>query len=348
MSLQSILGQSRAKRFLKGLVRKGRIPHALLFSGLPGTGKRAMAHQFAKLINCLEPDEEHQDCCDRCLSCRKIDGGLHPDFLPIRKDGALIKIEQIREVQGRLRYRPTEARWRVMVIEEAQTLREEAGNALLKVLEEPPRLNLFVLTVPEPQMLLPTLVSRCCQVRFQPLEDSSIEDHLVNIQGLEAVVARDAARLAQGSLDRALKLAQSGHLDRTRELITRLMRLCSGSMLDFFVTTEQWAKKSEDLEGDMECIRLWLRDLLLFRITRGQHHPAFASDDQTIEAVWGVPVETLFSLYDQSEQAVQHLRGYANKQLTLEGLCLAIKDELYGYGKGCGHPVSHRRESLSF
>jgi len=347
MSLESIPGQPRAKRFLRGLVGRGRIPHALLFSGLPGTGKRAMALELAKLLNCLEPDEEHGDCCDHCLPCRKVDGGLHPDFLLIRKDGTFIKIEQIREVRGRLRYRPAEARWRVVVIEEAQSLREEAGNALLKMLEEPPQRNLFVLTVPEPQMLLPTLVSRCCQVRFQPLEDAWIEEYLVRTHGLEPAAAKDAARLAQGSLERALQMAQSDHLDRSREVIVRLTKLCSEPMLDFFITTDQWAKKSEDLEGDLECIRLWLRDLLLFRLTRGQHHPAFALDSQTIQAVWGVSPESLFSLYDQSEKAMQHLRGNANKQLTLEGLCMAIKDELYGYGKGCGHPVSHGRESLS-
>lgn len=343
MSLEKIPGQLRARRFLKQLVRTGHVPHALLFSGMAGVGKMAVALEFAKLLNCLDPHDT--DCCDQCVSCRKFDQGHHPDFILVKKEGASIKLDQIRELKERLRYRPFEGKWRAVVIKDAQDMRDEAGNALLKLLEEPPRQNIFILTVQESQKLLSTIVSRCCHLRFQPLDDEWVEKYLKDTFNLEPERAREVARLAEGGLDRARWLAEENRINHWREILDNIRKLSEAPMIDFFSLTAQWSQKSEDLEQDLECIKLWVRDLVLSRLMI-DHRPALPLDEATLGAVRGVSIEYLFQLYDRVDRAVQRLRLNPNKQLVIEGLCLAIKDGLYG--KGSWNSISQGRENLSF
>lgn len=338
MSLDQVPGQTRAKRFLRRLLATGNIPHALLFSGIAGIGRFAVAMEFARLLNCR--NLQKGDSCHECPSCRKIDTGHHPDIVVIRKDGAFIKLDQIREIKDRLKYRPFEGRWRVVIIQDAQDLRQEAGNALLKLLEEPPKQNIFLITVTEAQKLLPTIVSRCCHVRFQPLEDRWIEEHLRATYGMAGEQSQEITRLAEGSLERARWFAEEERIAHRNEILGHMARLGELSMFDLFGLTAQWAQSAEDLEQDLECIKLWVRDLVLTHLMVG-HSPAFPMDEKTLGAARRQPAEYFFELYDDLDQAVQHLRLNANKQLTLEGVCLAIKDVLYG--KGSRYPVSHGR-----
>ena len=327
MALKDVFGQERAKRFLKQLLSLGKLPHALLFSGMGGVGKVALAREFAKILNCLHP--QAGDACDGCASCLKTRGGNHPDLVWIKSDGATIKLDQIRSLKQRLSFRPFEGKWRIVVIENAQDLREEAGNALLKLLEEPPKQNLFLLTALEPQMLLPTIVSRCCHVRLQPLEDIWIERYLCDTQGLPSSEAQKIATMAEGSLDRANWLAEPSRIAHMNEVLENISRLKGLSIVDFFPLTAQWAKGSADLEQDLECIKLWIRDLVLSRLLT-DYVPTLPTNEHTLKSVRKVAVETLLSLFTDIENAHLLLRQNANKQLTLEGVCLAIKENLYG------------------
>jgi DNA polymerase-3 subunit delta' len=341
MSIQGMPGQPRAKRFLRQIIVKGHVPHALLFTGMAGIGKAAAAREFAKALNCLSPSDG--DGCDECLSCRKIAADNHSDFLWIASEGNFIKLDQIRSLRERVRFRPFEGKWRVVVLQDAHKLKEEAGNALLKLLEEPPRQNLFVLLALEPQMLLRTIVSRCCHVRFQPLENQWIEQQLIATYEMPASRAKEATRLAEGSMERAKWWAESDRISQWEELLRKVQSLRDLPMLDFFALTAQWAKESEDLEQDLECIKLWVRDLILSRLMKDGHadshggRPGLHPGDPV--------VSNLFHLYNEVELAMQRLRQNANKQLTLEGACLAIKDKLYG--KGSRNSLPGGRQDLS-
>lgn len=336
MSLQSVPGQERAKRFLGQLIRTGHIPHALLFSGMAGVGKATVARQFIKSLNCL--DLQQGECCDGCISCRKIDSDLHPDLLWVANDGAYIKIDQVRDLRKRIRFRPFEGTWRGVVIQDAQKLRDEAANALLKILEEPPKHNIFILLVLEPQMLLPTIVSRCCHVRFQPLEDNWIEQHLIDVHRVSRDRATDIARLAEGSLERARWLVEGNHFLHWQEILSNIQQLHKLTMIEFFGLMARWSQKSEDLEQDLECIKLWIRDITLSRLINN-YRPSLAAEIP--KQFRETSVQRLFGLYDQIEQAVQNLQRNANKQLTLEAVCLAIKD--ISYGQSSGNSFSQRR-----
>ena len=328
---------------MKQLLKKETVPHAFLFSGMAGTGKFAAAQEFAKALNCL--DLRDYDSCGGCASCHKLEEGLHPDLVQIRSDGAFFKLDQIRELRKRFRFRPFEGKFRVVIIHDAQKLMELAANATLKILEEPPQANVFILLVPESQMLLPTIVSRCCQVRFQPLDDEIVAECLRREEGLPADRAAVIAGLAAGSFERARWLTQEDRIASWREVIEKLESLDGLSILDFFPMVSEWAKSRETAEQDLEFIRLWVRDLILFSVA-WDHPLAFELSGRSKEAARSVPPEHLFLLYHNVERAMQGLKVNANLQMTLEGVCLAIKDLLYG--KGYWNSLSKRRQDLPF
>ncbi|WP_170180234.1 DNA polymerase III subunit delta' [Desulfoglaeba alkanexedens] len=342
MSFESVPGQPRAKRFLQRLVMNGTIPHALLLTGMKGIGKRALAEAFAKLLNCLAPSPA--GACDRCASCTKIEKGLHPDILRVVRDGAFIKLDQVRDLRERLRFMPSEGRFRVVVLEDAQDLKEEASNALLKILEEPPAQNVFILMALEPQMLLPTIVSRCCHVRCQPLDEDWIARHLAATYRIGDDQARKIARLSFGSLDRAAWWVEADRMDRLRQVLERIARLKAASVLDVFSMAAAWSKESEDLEQDMECIKFWLREKIMVGLEGSGDPEIFAA--ASAEATGRLSIEALLELYQAIEETARRLRQHANRQLALEGAGLKIRDLLNG--KSCRYTLSKWGQSLSF
>ena len=348
MALSGIAGQQRAVGFLKRVLKREAVPHAFLFSGMTGSGKLAAATEFAKALNCLSPLDH--DSCGVCGSCRKLDEGLHPDVIHVTADGASIKLDQIRELVKRFRFRPFEGKVRVVIIHDAQKMMEPSANALLKILEEPPEANLFILLTLESQMLLPTIVSRCSQVRFQPLEDRLVAEWLVREDGLSPQEAAGIARLAEGSIEKARWFSRRDSIDDWKKVVERLESLEGISILDFFPMVSEWAKGRETVERDLEFIKLWVRDLILFRVAGAQNPtgtaPTFALNSGTRQAAGSVPLERLFFLHQRVELAMQGLKVNANLQMTLEGVCLAIKDFLYG--KGNWNSFSKRGQAVSF
>ncbi len=352
MALSSIAGQRRAVGFLKRVLEKETVPHAFLFSGMAGSGKLAAALEFARALNCLSPRDH--DACGSCGSCHKLEEGLHPDVVHVKSDGASIKVEQIRELVKRFRFRPFEGKFRVVIIHDAHKMMELAANAILKILEEPPEANIFILLTLESQMLLPTIVSRCCQVRFQPLDDRIVAQWLVSQKGLLAPSAEAIARLAEGSLEKAGWFCGQDQTEGWKKVVERLESLATLSILDLFPMVSDWAKGRETVERDLEFIKLWVRDLILYRVA-GARSPAegtagngpaltFELHGKTREAAGSVPAEHLFILYQRVELAMQGLKVNANLQMCLEGLCLAIKDLLYG--KGHWNSFSKRGQAL--
>lgn len=166
---KDVIGHTREIQTLQAFIRSGRVPHALLFSGLKGLGKTMVAVEFFKALNCLTSPG---DPCDRCRSCLKTDNATHPDLLTLNPNGALIKVEDVRAVLNDLGLKPFEARYRLVLVEPAEQLNEASSNAMLKTLEEPPDTTIFLLVSHKPKLLLPTILSRCQEIRFSPIEAS--------------------------------------------------------------------------------------------------------------------------------------------------------------------------------
>jgi len=219
MAWDDILGQEFAKRILSAHLAAHTTADAYLFAGPEGVGKRLLALELAKALNCTA---EGSRPCDACVTCHQITKGIHPDVHRVTPSGASnqIKMDDIRQVLERISLRPYSARVQVAILEQAERLNEEAANSLLKSLEEPTAFTCFLLTTDQLSHCLPTIVSRCQILRCPPLPRETVRRILVDRHGCDSRTAETAVRLSQGGVSRAMELA--GRWSDYERLLSRL------------------------------------------------------------------------------------------------------------------------------
>lgn len=329
---------------LFSLLKKGTVPHAFLFTGIKGIGKRTAAKTFAMACNCRKYDPDIGDqaiaeaddflrlaVCGQCSSCKKILSGNHPDISLIEPSGPFIRIAPIRELCRVLSLKPYQADMRVAIIADAQSMNPEAGNALLKMLEEPPDRTVLILTAAQEEDLLPTLVSRCRHLRFHPIPQERLRTFLIEKQGISSDEADLAARLAQGSYSKALAISRGSWLKRRKWLIRELECLTAGAAEEsgrLLVLAEKLSKHKDRIPDDLEIIRTWLRDALICK-----YDPEKIINRDLTERIRNLSQRTssdsLLSKLKALESAQKNLRTNANSRLTMEVMLmrLAVKSD---------------------
>ena len=227
MPLQTIVGHKPLVDLLRRAVARGRVPQSLLFAGPEGVGKHAIVIALAQAVNCPRRGEAGRapdDGCGECATCQRIARGQHSDVAVIDQGGeASIKIRMIRErVLEVVGFRPFEARHRVFIIDPADEMTEEAQDALLKTLEEPPAAAIFMLVTAYPDTLSPTIQSRCRRLRFGPLAEADVARVLTERAGMDRAKARALAGASGGSVSRALA-EETGDLADDRDAALALL-----------------------------------------------------------------------------------------------------------------------------
>ncbi|AEH44468.1 DNA polymerase III, delta prime subunit [Thermodesulfatator indicus DSM 15286] len=255
LSFSEIKGQEKALAILKQAQEENRLPHAYLFLGPEGVGRETTALSLFRRLLCVK-----QSGCGECVPCKKFERGNHPDVEIIQPQGKSIKIEQIRELEAKLYFRPLEAERRFILFTDAEAMTREAANALLKSLEEPPAYTLFVLIAKSTEGLLPTIVSRCQVLRFRPIPKDTLKELLVKRLGITSEEAEGLAILAEGSVARALRLAEKGYLE---ELARLVKAIATGKPHLIVSVAEVLPKLGEDLPLFWELVLVWLRQALV-------------------------------------------------------------------------------------
>ena len=236
----------------------GRIVHALLFVGPHGTGKKTMAELMAQTVLCR--NESGNRPCGVCPSCKKCESGMHPDIHYVRPEKNTIKIEQIRELNRTLSLASVEGGKKIAVIDPAGAMNESAQNALLKTLENPTGDTLFFLLTDTPGALLPTVVSRCLQLRFRCLENDECVRVLKN-RGIEEDRAQLLAALSQGSVGRAIEIdADEDYIALRHRVIDAVESVKKpADVLPAMVRVGDAKGREKDV---FEMLELWARDLM--------------------------------------------------------------------------------------
>lgn len=329
MPFNQILGQENAVQILQAALTNQRLAHAYLFMGPEGVGKVLTAMTLAKALNCLSPPRP-ADSCERCPSCLKIISQNHADVISIGADGGLIKIDQIRQLQRRLSYRPLEGGRRACIIDPADQMNEAAANALLKTLEEPPpETHLFLITA-KPYRLLPTILSRCQRVKFKPLSLGQVIQILKSGADLDEAQAHFYASLSGGSAARALDLSRQKNFEKRLDWLNLFSQLKDFSLEEILSRAEAMAKeKDEEAAVDgLELWKLWVRDLMVWKLRGPQGKEILINRDLAREAANEASqysfgqLEDLFELFSRIQKAIAMK---SNLQLALEAGLLEMK-----------------------
>jgi DNA polymerase-3 subunit delta' len=237
----SAAGHDHQKHVLSSLVEKGKLPHALLFAGPRGVGKRTIAVELAKNLFC---DEGR--ACGMCRGCRNIDSGLHPDFTLVSGETS-IKIDELRLIMKEVYESPFEAPVRVVLIDNAELMTHEAANALLKTLEEPPPSNLFVLVSSREQEIPLTVRSRCMRLGFGPLSMENLCAYFEGVLKLDGQKARLLAAMSNGSIASGLFWMEEEHY-LMRQRIAELLAGGKGASTHGALLAERMAAKEHEME----------------------------------------------------------------------------------------------------
>jgi DNA polymerase-3 subunit delta' len=331
MDNEIVKGHDFQKSIIKRAAGEGLVSHSYLFSGLDGIGKKLVATEFAKLINCANESPGSIEGC-QCGSCAKVDKGIHPDVIYVKFEGVKsIKVEQIREgVENRLFLRPYEGKYKVVIVDEAHRMSHGAQNAFLKTLEEPPANSVIILITSNPDSLLPTIRSRCQIIRFHPLPKQLILHELEKRGELTSEQSLLCAKLSRGSLGKAISL-DSDTLRWREELIQFIMHLKPHSAMRVIGLAEYMPLSSlpEDVEkmtAAFEFILLWLRDLLL--IKSGGNEDLITNIDlieQSREIAASLNINQIADKLIAVETAWNDIYNLnANKQLCFENLFIRL------------------------
>jgi DNA polymerase-3 subunit delta' len=306
---------------------------------MEGVGKQRAAVLLAMGCNCedyrpvgeaLRPADSADDSlpfkykpCGSCKACRKIKSNNHPDIIRLEPSGSSIKIEQVRSLRQTLVMKPYEAGMRVVIVSDAGTMNPAAGNALLKVLEEPPLKTLIILVTAHISDLLPTVVSRCQIIRFNPISRSSLTKALVGEYGVKDTDAAVIAAMAGGSLSRAQRMYATSWLERRQWLINELESLSARSLNQSLAFAEQLAKDKDDLPESLEVLKSWLRDLIIAKLHPGRmlDHDMASGLQQTTQRT---SLTTLLSKFDTIQSTQNAIQVGTNLRLAMESMVLKL------------------------
>jgi DNA polymerase-3 subunit delta' len=361
-----LLNQEIPKKILSGALKKDMLPSAYLFYGGVGTGKWALALEVAKAINCenlqipLKAGNENQ-ACDQCLSCRKIEKLIHPDvkmIFPVpsvktqeekerfKKEkinepytivkfdkNVNIPVDEIREMQNKLYLKPFEGKRKVVIITEVENMHPSSANSLLKTLEEPPKDSHLILTTTDINRLLPTVVSRCQQIRFAKIPYFLVEKRLKERYQIPEEKASFYAKISNGSLGKALDFLQ-GEKENIRQdailLIETSGEKNTGKIIDQVDALQNKWDKNSILEMFEFLISLF-RDVYLTLETFKTDKEQLLNYDIASEVV---KLSERFKRQNKVEEAlklVDRIRTdcktkNVNLKLALLTLCLKLRD----------------------
>lgn len=323
MRFADVVGHETVVARLARVAADDRPAAAYLLTGPAGVGKRLLADAFTARLLCDAPAAH--DACGTCAQCVRLAAGTHPDVRVVVRDDDRrdIRAEQARELTRWLTLRPMMASRKVAIIDGAECLNEHGQNALLKTLEEPPGASVLLLVATRLSLLLPTVRSRCQQIRLEPLPAHALETLLVG-RGVAADTATVLAARAAGSPGRALGLVDDADAGVRTLVLERLARLPELTTADLSGVAQKLGKESSD--AALEAVVSWYRDVL--GLVVGETEAPLRNPDAQAALATAAARTTTPTVLRQLEvvcDTVDAIGRNANKVLALETMLLDLR-----------------------
>jgi DNA polymerase-3 subunit delta' len=350
------------KEALCRLVRSGRLAGTFLFYGPPGSALEELAFAFASAILCERkvgqasapvancqaetpglldklvgqtsdrsqaetpglPGHANGDFCGVCRTCRHIRERIHPDVFALEPEGAFYKIDTLRTMQGMAALLPLEAERKIFILRQADRMRQEAANSLLKVLEEPSPHSIFILLTDNVTGILPTILSRSQRVRLSPPPLDRLIENLMASKGISKEAAESLARLAGGQPGRAEEMSEGTWMERRDQLIALLEKVRHGSRLEIMHGSQVLSRDRAGARETLEALLSLIRDGLALTLL---DNPAFLLNidrRKEISSLWhGAESDQVIRAFETTVDALADLDRNLNVQNVLETVFMA-------------------------
>ena len=327
LGFNDILGHEQIKDHFRNAVQTGKVSHAYILSGEAGMGRKSLANAFALNLLC---EKGLPDPCMQCHACKQVLAGSHPDLIYVTHEKpASIGVDDIREqINDTILVRPYSSYYKIYIVDEAEKITVQAQNALLKTIEEPPSYAVILLLTTNPDAFLPTILSRCVQLKLKPLKDVVVKEYLIQSLGVEESQAEIYAAFARGNLGKAIHLAESEDFKRMYdEILHMLKHLKEADISELLDYIHKLREENLDIYSCLDFMQMWYRDVLMYKTTKDINLLIFKDEFSTIKSMSTVSgYEGLERILEAIDKARIRLDANVNTELVMELMLLTMKE----------------------
>lgn len=330
MIFDDIVGQKNVVTNIKNAIKYGRTAHAYLFCGPDGVGKSTAASIFAAAVNCKA---KMLDPCGRCSSCIKAQSGNHPDiihFRPRKHSGSKesIAVDDIRDLQMDMLKKPYEDGKKVYIIHDAQKMTEQAQNALLKTLEEPPEHTLIIMLADNMYSLLKTIMSRCQILKFTRAPERDIERYLIDKMSIPKEEAKYISAFSDGILGKAMDFIEDEQFKNTRnEVIDLAAGLYKCDKFIALSKADYFLQNRERIDNILDVMMSFFRDMLIYKECGDKGLIINLDKENIIQREYSkYTTDSLYNIIDCIKKTAGSMKYNINFQLAIEAMLLKLQE----------------------
>ena len=325
---KDIIGQEHIKEYLQNAISQKKIAHAYIIQGERFSGKEFITKVFAAALQC---EKQGTEPCGECRSCRQVQSGNQPDIIYVRHERPnSIGVEDVRsQVNSDIAIMPYSSPYKIYIINEGEMLTDQAQNALLKTLEEPPAYTVLIILTTNLEALLPTILSRCVVLHMKPVRDELVKEYLKKVLMIPDYKADICVAFARGNIGRAKQLATSEDFENIRnEALSLVKNIRNMELHEVMAAVRKIGEYHQmNINEYLDVISIWYRDVLLFKATNDTNHLIFREEIQYIrKAADKSAYEGIENILKALENAKSRLHANVNFDLVMELLFITIQE----------------------
>ncbi|MCI8625978.1 MAG: DNA polymerase III subunit [Lachnospiraceae bacterium] len=333
MKKNEVIGHEQIIGHMTMAVKTGKISHAYILHGEKGMGKMFLAKHYAKLLQCESPVEEEKEgiCylrgCGVCKSCLQAESGNHPDILYVTHEKASIGVDDIRtQLNADMGIKPYSSQYKIYIIADADRTTEQAQNALLKTIEEPPSYGIVLLLAGNVNRLLSTIRSRCVALPVKTVETNKIRQYLMEELRVPDYLAQMAAEFSGGNIGRAERYALSEDFIQMKEDVLYFLRhMDEMALYEMVETVKKMAQYKTQIKDCIDLMELWFRDMLVIKATNDPNRLLYREEYQVISAQAG---KRSYGLVEHALESMDRAKERLDANVNLDTALEMMLDDL--------------------
>lgn len=325
-NFNQIVGHEQIVEHFQNSIRNQSVSHAYLLSGENGSGKMLLANAFAKTLQC---EQGGINPCGTCKSCLQAESGNHPDIIYVTHEKLSISVDDIRsQVNQTIDIKPYSSKYKIYIINEASKMTEQAQNALLKTIEEPPAYAVILLLTENPGSLLQTILSRCVQLELKQVDKTKVTKYVAERLNISEEQASTAANFAQGNIGKAIRYASSeSFLDNKNDVLRLLKQIDEMEIPDIISIIRHFGEHKAEINDTLDLMLLWYRDVLMFKATNDANILLYREEYRAIsEQAKKRNYDNIENIIKAIQKAKIRLNANVNFDTAMELMLLTLRE----------------------